>query len=346
MKKPFLFGFYLLLTISCFGQNKIDSLLQIGMQYHDNGEYNKAIDIYKQALKITPKSTLVNYEISLSYLYAGDNKNAIKHSDFVLKQNKDYLLPAYITKGSALDNLGKTEQSIKLFNEALKNNGDNYLLYYNIGIDYSKINDTKNAENAFIKAIQNNSSHNSSHYALALLESQNNNRVQSLLSLYYFLMLEPSSKRSETAYTLLKRQLGGNIQKDHDNPMNINVFLNPKNIESEFGPADTMIAMLEATNMLEENKNKTPEELFIDNTKSFFKVLGELFENDPKEKDNLWWKFYVPLFYKLAKSEYMDVFCYYISISSNDKANKWLDTNNEKLKAFAKWLQEQLKTNG
>ncbi len=345
MKKHFLFGFCLLLTISCFGQDKVDSLVQIGIQYHDNGEYNKAIDTYRQALKISPESTLVNYEISLSYLYAGDNKNAIKYSDFVLKKNQDHILLAYIAKGSALDNLGKTKESIKLFGKALRKCGDDYLLYYNIGIDYSKINDTKNAEDAFIKAIRNKSDHNSSHYALGLLESQNHNRVQSLLSLYYFLMLEPSSERSKTAYALLKKQFGGNVQKDNNNPMNINVFLNAKNIGSEFGSADTMIAMLEASNVMEENKDKTPEELFINNTKSFFTTLGELSKNAPKGKDSLWWKFYVPLFYNLAKSEYMEVFCYYISISSNDKAKEWLDANNEKLKKFAEWLQSNKKTN-
>ena len=159
-------------------------------------------------------------------------------------------------------------------------------------------------------------------------------------------MLEPSSERSKKAYVLLKKQFGGSVQKDNDNPMNISVFLNAKNIDSEFGPAETMIAMLEASNMIEENKNKTPEELFINNTKSFFTMLVELYTNSPKGKENLWWKFYVPLFYNLAKSEYMDVFCYYISISSNDKAKKWLETNNEKLKKFAEWLQSNKQTNG
>lgn len=341
MRKQILFVFCLFWTISCLGQDKIDSLVQIGIQYHDNGEYNKAIEVYKQALKIAPKSLLVNYEISMSYLYAGDSKKALKHSNFVIKQKQDHLLPAYIVKGSALDNLGKTKQSIKLFNEALEKVGDHHLLYYNLGVDYTKIEETENAENAFINAIQNKSDHNSSHYALALLEHQNNNRVQSLLSLYYFLMLEPSSNRSKTAYKLLKKQLGGNIQKDADDPTNINVLINPKSVESEFGTADMLLALLEASNSLEENKEKAPDELFIDNTKSFFSVLGELYENEPHDKDNLWWNFYVPFFYDLAKSDYMDVFCYYISISSNNKAQRWLEANYEKFEKFAKWIQER-----
>ena len=336
--KKLLFLSSLLLTLSSFGQDKVDSLIQVGIQYHDNGEYEKAIEIYNTALKVDPKSTLINYELSMSYMYAGDYEKAIKHSDIVIKQKKEHLLLAYVIKGSSLDNLGKTKQSIKLFNKAITEFGGHYLLYYNLGVNYSKIQDYKNSEPAFTNAIMANSEHASSHYGLALIERDQNQRVQSLLSLYYFLFIEPSSKRAETAYKLLKEQLGGSVQKDENNPMNINVFIDSQRMESEFGAAEIMLAMLEASNSLDENKNKTPDELFIENTKSFFSVLGELSENETKI--NIWWDFYVPFFYKLAKSEYMDVFCYYISISSNEKAKEWLITNNEKVENFGEWLNE------
>jgi tetratricopeptide (TPR) repeat protein len=168
--KRLLLIFSVLVPIFCFGQSEIERLVQVGIQYHDKGEYAEAIEVYKKALKIDPKSTLVNYELSLTYMYAGDNENVIKHSDVVIKQKKDHLLPAYITKGSALDNLGKTTQSIKLFKEAIAEFGNNYLLYYNLGINYSKIHDNKNAELAFIEAITSKPNHASSHYVLALLE--------------------------------------------------------------------------------------------------------------------------------------------------------------------------------
>ena len=339
MKKCFLI-ISVLVPIFCFGQSKIDSLVQVGIQYHDKGEYAKAIKVYNEALKIDPKSTLINYELSLSYMYSGDNEKAIKHSDFVIKQKKDHLLPSYVTKGSSLSNLGKTKEAIKVFKEGITKFGDDYLLHFNLGITYSKMQDNKNAGLAFINAIMNNPNHKSSHYGLAITKYQQDERVQSLLSLYYFLLLEPSSKRAETAYRLIKEQLGGNVKKDENNPMNINVFLDPKRMESEFSAAEVMIAMLEASNSLEENKDKSKEELFVDNTKSFFMVLGELKEND-KKKSNIWWDFYVPFFYDLAKSEFIDVFCYCISISSSEKAREWLKKNDEKLENFGKWIKEK-----
>ncbi len=338
--KRFLLTFGSLLAISVsFGQSKIDSLVQVGTQYHDKGNYAKAIEIYNEALEIDPKSPLVNYELSMTYMYSGDYEKAIKYSDVVIKQKKDLLLPAYITKGSSLSNLGEIKQAIKLYNEAIKKFGDNYLLYYNLGISYSRVPDSKKAESAFINAIANNPNHASSHYGLALTEKDNNQRVQSLLSLYYFLLLEPSSKRAETAYSLLRKQFGGNVQKDKDNPNNINIFINPDNANSEFSSAELMISMLEASNSLEENKDKTPEELFIDNTKSFFTMMGELGEKESKK--NIWWNMYIPFFYKLAQSEYMDVYCYYISQSSNENAKKWLKENSEKFEKFGEWLKKE-----
>ena len=323
----------------CFGQGNIDNLVQLAMDYHDIGEYETAIGIYHEALRIDPKSTLVNYELAMTYVYLGNYEKAIKHSDIVIKQKKDNVLLAHITKGSALSNLGKTKQAIKTFNDAIKKFGDNYLVYFNLGITYFNTHDNKNAETAFINAITNNPNHNSSHITLAFTEMRLNNRVQAILSLYYFLLLEPSSARSETAYFLLKEQLVGSVQKDEHDPNKINIMIDSQTFDSEFGTAELMLAMLEATNSIEENKNKTPEELFIENTKSFFMMLGELRENNKKE--NIWWNFYIPFFYELAKSEYIDVFCHYISISSNNNAVEWLKTNDDKFENFINWITEK-----
>jgi hypothetical protein len=38
---------------------------------------------------------------------------------------------------------------------------------------------------------------------------------------------------------------------------------------------------------------------------------------------------------------YISVFCYYISISSNEKARGWLETNDEKFEDFGKWIKEK-----
>ena len=60
-----------------------------------------------------------------------------------------------------------------------------------------------------------------------------------------------------------------------------------------------------------------------------------------KRKKNIWWKFYVPFFYQLSKSDHMETFCHFISLSSDKVSLQWLKSNEDKLKAFAKWLKDK-----
>ena len=113
MKKLYLLIGFVLFPCFLSGQTNIDSLIKQGVYYHDAGEYDKAIDLYKQALNIDPNSDAANYEIAMTYMYAKDYENSIKYSDKVIELNKNNVLSAYITKGSSLDYLGKTDESIK-----------------------------------------------------------------------------------------------------------------------------------------------------------------------------------------------------------------------------------------
>jgi tetratricopeptide (TPR) repeat protein len=271
-------------------------------------------------------------------MYAGDYQNAIKHSDKVIKKNDKYLLQAYLVKGSCLDYLGKTKESIKLFKKGIKKFGDDHLLYYNLGYNYYNIKEFDKAEEAFIKAINTKANHASSHLFLGYLMYEKNQRVQSLLSLHFFLLLEPNSERSQNAYNLLQSQLSGGVEKNQEEPGKIDIFLSPDQLKSEFGTIDMMITILEASKSLEENEGKSDDQMFIENTTSFFKILGE---HKTKENTGFWWDFYVPFFYLIAESEHIDTYCYYISQSTKETAVDWLKENEKRVTDFAKWLSEE-----
>lgn len=95
---------------------------------------------------------------------------------------------------------------------------------------------------------------------------------------------------------------------------------------------------MEASKSVEENKDKSEEQLFIENTTSFFKILGELKD---KKKMGFWWDFYVPFFYDLANSDHMDTFCYYITQSSRESSGDWLQKNDPKIMMFDQWLKNK-----
>ncbi|WP_299227619.1 tetratricopeptide repeat protein [uncultured Psychroserpens sp.] len=334
--------YYFLLFLLCFNfthaqEDTINSYVEEGISHHEDGNYDKAIETYKKALKIEPKSSLVNYEISLTYFYMRDYENAIKHSDIVIKNNDKHLKEAYLTKGSSLDNLGKTQESIKLLKKGIKKFKNEGLMYYNLALNYYRLQDFKNAEDIIAQGIEVKKDHPSSHLVLGYINYNNKKRAQALMNLHYFLFLEPNTARAKEAANLVQTIMKSNVSRDNNKPNTINISLSFPDEDDDFGPAELMISMLEASKSLEENEGKTEDELFIENTDSFFTVLGEL---KKKKHASIYWDFYVPFFYALAKSEHMAAYCYYVMQSVNPNSETWLDTNSDKLSNFDEWLNQ------
>ena len=318
-------------------QETIEEFVKIGIEFHDAGEYDQAIEAYQKALSLDENSALANYEIAMTYMYAKQFENSLKHVTKVIDINDQYLIPAYVTKGNCLDALGKSDQAIKTYNDALKKIGENYMLYYNLALTHYNQGNQKEAEEAVLNAINTNLSHASSHLLLGYLMNDQKNKVQSILSLHYFLFLESNSGRSVGALKLLNSQFSGNVERT--SPTDISILLSPESMDkkNDFGSAEMMISMLAASNTLEENEGKTQEELFISNTESFFKILGEL---KKKKNKGLWWEYYIPFFYELAKSKHLETYCYYITQSNNSIAVDWLDSNGEKIDQLNTWLSK------
>lgn len=334
MKKTYVLLLLALIALQVSAQDNINTYIEAGIAHHDNGHYDKALEAYNKALILDPQSTVVNYEMALSYFYKKDYENCIARADIVIKKKKDNLLNGYLIKGSALDMKGNTNESIKLFEKAIRKFPDEYLLYYNLALNHYKLNQMDKARKNVIKAIENNPDHGTSHWMLANIESALGHTVQSLLANHYFLFIEPDTPRAVDAYALLQKNFGGNVTQDSNNAITVNISVSEDN--DPFSAAAMMLGLLGATHLLPENAGKTPEELFVENTGAFFKILGELDEN---KQPDIFWQFYVPFFYNIAQSEHLETYCMNISQSANVNAKAWTKANAEKIKAFKEWLK-------
>jgi len=341
MKKTILFVFITLFISNGYSQtNDIQSFIEKGIQLHDNGDYKGAIEQYKKALKIDKNSAIANYEIASSYFALKDYKKAIEYADIIINSKSNYADYAYILKGSALDILGKSKESINVYKEGIKEFPNNYLLYYNIALTYYNLKDFKNSETNVQKALVIKPTHPSSHFLLGLIMNDEGNRVKSLLALYNFLLLEPTGERAKNGYNLLITLLKKGVRKDSESSTTISISDNKSS--DEFRAAELMVSLLEASKSLKENANKTEFELFTDNTKSFFSVLGEL----KKDNNGFWWDFYVDFFYAMINANYNQTFCYYISQSNEDeKINSWVNTNKDKVEELINWSKSYERKN-
>lgn len=317
-----------------YGQsNELQNFVDQGVKLYDNGDYKGAIEQYKNALKIDKKSDLVNYEISLTYTALKEYEKAIEHSENVISNKKDYVDQAYIIKGSALDLLGKSKEAIKTYKVAIKEYPNNHLLYYNLAYTSYNLKEYKDAEGALQIALKIKPSHASSHLLLGYVMSDQGNRVKSLLAVYNFLLLEPKGNRAKSANELLNYELQKGVKKENEKSTTITLTDNKES--DEFRAAELMLSFLEASKSIEKNENKTEYELFADNTKSFFSVLGEL----KKDNRGFWWNYYVDFFYAMTNDNHIETFSYYINQSKEDeKISSWLKNNKDKVDAFSKWF--------
>jgi tetratricopeptide (TPR) repeat protein len=311
--------------------------VETGIEFHDNKEYDKAINTYKIALDIAPNSSLVNYELALSFREAQQYDSAIKYSDKVIELNKQFVSDAYMIKGSSQDYAGKLKESIETLEKASRKYKDNYLLFYSLGLTLFKDENYSKSEEAIINAIKINPDHASSHLLLATVNLQKNQTVPSLLGLYYFLLLEPNSERSTTAYNMLRSQLTTGVQSDPDDPTKISIYMDPDpKTDEAFKAAELSIKLRAAASLSEDNKDKTEEEIFLNTTKSLFGLLGEL---KTKKTKGFYWDGYVDFFSQLSKTDYMETYCHYISFGNNQKSTDWLMANKPQLKKFGEWLE-------
>lgn len=327
----------LFLTLNLFGQDdKIKELVSQGIELNDQGKYEEAIEKYKMALSIDKNSTLANYELSYTYMATENYNDAIKYSKKVIGQDSDNQHEAYIVLGSSLDMSGKADNAIKAYEEGLSKFPNSNLLNYNLALTSFNQKEYEKAEKAAINAINAKPNHGSSHVILSAIMRAKGDRVMSLLPAYYFLMLEPNSKRSPINYNNLLMQLGQGIERKNDNVINVNI---PSSIsrDSLFGAAEMMVSLLAASRFTDENKDKSDMEFFVETNSGFFSVLGEL----KKENSGFWWDFYVSKFYDLVQSNNVEAFSYYISQSTNSESvNQYIANNPDKIEQLKEWMEK------
>ncbi len=323
----FLIFSFLITTVTA--QEAQNNFIIEGIKLYDKGDYEGALEMYKKALTSNSASTQAKYEIASTYLQLKDYDNALKYSDKVIAANKDFIDQAYILKGSALDYLMKPLEAANTYKQALKKFPKNQLLYYNLALTSFNQKNYKETDAALQQSLKLNPLHASSHFLLGLSMITQGKRVQGMLALYNFLLLEPKSKKSASVLQTLEEEWAkGNSDKT----------AGVKKETDEFYTADLMIDMLESAKKNEANKNKPAVILFAENTNTLFTILGEA----KKDKKGFWWNFYVDYFYKLSINHHTEALCYYISQSKDGIYDDWVKDNLKKMEALSEWYTKYL----
>lgn len=335
-------------------------LVKQGIAFHDQGKYEEAIQKYSEALKLDPTSGLIHYEMSFSYHAAKNYEKALYHADEAMKSSDAKIaLQAAIVKGSVLDDRGDTKESIDFYRKVLKDYPNEYLLLFNYAVSCGRAGLMDEAEDALEKALENNFNHPSSHLKLAYIKLDKGEKVKAVYGLYFFLMLENRTPRAKDALAKLQQLLDSSAEVTSDSTskdgtkhvnMNLNIVLTDTE-DTSMGAAEIGLAAIAATS-LETDKNATPTDRFVNNTKHLFSMMGELKENKSKEKKkgkkkqeaspavNLFWDWYVPFFYDLSKTDHVEAFAHHIlTAGQSDENAKWISDHPDKMEYFYLWVK-------
>lgn len=352
MKKIYILLLFILFYPPLYAQKSEQNLITEGVNLHDSGEYQKAIEKYQQALSVNPKSQQAIYEMALSYLELKDYEKASEYSTQVIDaDDKNLSMLAYCVKSEALTEMNQTDKAIELLKEAIRKHGDHYLLHFNLALNYYKINDTGNTLSHVKKAIDLNKSNSDAFLLNAYALNDVGLWVQSILSFQMFLLTEPDSQRSKNAFEEMLQTM--RIKPASEKPVERSfihqqLYRNPSAIHPDRIPPLTIEQGLNRnyiyhaiTTTLDSLKthNEEPDlyTTFTEVNKAVLTVLEK--ENDGTKEKNAFWTFYVPFFSHILHSDYFETYCRYISVSYFPESLEWWNNNKAKAEDFLNWFE-------
>ena len=352
--------------IHAFAQQSgdIQELIEKGIEHHDAREYKQAIESYEEALKIDPESMIATYEIALSYLALRDYKNASEYSTKVIdSKDKDLLVSAYGVKSESLAEMGKVDEAIRLLDEALRKNGDDYYLHFNLALNYFNKGDLDKTILHVDKALGLSKSQSGAYLLSAYALNDKDIWVQSILSFHIFLLMEPDSHRSKNAFEEMLQLM--QVKEITEKPVERSFI--QQQLQRQTQPKDSSSVAKKTPpltnihginrellyNEIEKTKdslkNVTIDSLEIDTletelytkfrevTRTFFTVLSE--ENDGTKNEFIW-NFHVPIVTKILNSDYFDTYCRYISVAYFPESLEWWENNQESAAKFVRWFEK------
>ncbi|TAG02700.1 MAG: tetratricopeptide repeat protein [Cytophagia bacterium] len=322
-------------------EEKIQTLIKEGIKMHDAQNYNDALAKYNEVLKIDKNNSQALYEIATTYLVTKKYDECIKYADKVIKNKPNFAYQAFDLKGSALDYQGKSEKAIKNYQMGIKLYPNYFMLHFNLGITYLRQNKVKEGENSLRQAITLYSSYPSAHYYLGWIANKRGDKIQTILAMSHYILLENQSERSLDAYKILKMNLNNLINKKSDKDNNITISISAESMKNEESMAAYELFFIPS---LEKDKKNTILEVTKTDEMTDFDVQFAQFCNFldviKNEKKNIWIDIYVKLFTHIKKAGHLLVASKIIAYPTIDSDSKvWITGNIEKVKTFAEWYQ-------
>ncbi|MBN2745039.1 MAG: tetratricopeptide repeat protein [Marinilabiliaceae bacterium] len=300
----------------------VNRLMNEGKQQQERNDFKAAVETYEKVLSLEPKKEEARFELAYSWYKLGNNDNALKYGRTVMHEEGEFWLEALILCGSAYDNKGESRRAISLYNRGIRKRPNHPLLHYNMALSQFNLGKLGEAEQHARLSLSLDMGHPSGHLLLSNIMLQKNERVKSMMSLYYYLLMEQDADRSIKAWDMLNaiwdyvlKQSGRSASSDYYQAFEADLV---KQAKSESRKLDGI-------------------DQFVSRTGYFLEYMPQMVDNN-----DFWQQHYVMFFKQMAVYGFAHPFAYYVSgCKYKPEALVWMSANNQLFEQFIGWMNQQ-----
>ncbi|MDD5543796.1 MAG: tetratricopeptide repeat protein [Acidobacteriia bacterium] len=310
-------------------------LIKEGVRFHDQGDFEKAIANYQEALKINPDVVEALYELSFSQFAKGDYSESLATALKGAEYRSKLIDQLYLQIGNCLDSLGRTKEAIDVYKKAMKGSPSDSLLYFNLALAQQNLAKTKDAEKSFERALVLNPNHPGSHRSLGGLYLKSDRKISAMLAYLRFLVLEPRSSRADQLLPTVEDLLGAGVTQTGENQIVIPIAIGSgKNKLSGIDDMGLSLSIARGAVFIKKEGKETPTgiQAIAQELSTFFAIMGE---SSGARNKSFVSTYYVPYFVELGKKNMVEPFCYFIFQNKKDAdISQWLNSHSQEVQSF------------
>lgn len=298
-----------------------DSIINKGVNLHNEKKYDEAIKEYQKITKTDPKFLTAQYEIALT-LSAQEKKSELKAflEDLHKKGRMEEDPELFQIYAIFLSNEKEYEASEKIFNEGKKYLGNSSVFLYNLAVLYIRKDESQKAVDVLKYILTKNPNHASSHYLLGVTAFDNGKITEGTLALMTYLVLSPMGPYANQAITNLNANYGQNYIAE-----NKVVF---SKSGDNFEEIETILR-----NQLPLKKVYKIKSSIDDNLTRQIQAVAE-YAAGHKMEDGFFETTYIPWIKQMVEKNQLEGYSYYSLLSIEDRVGKELNKQKKKITSF------------
>lgn len=330
MKKTFLLTLTFFLFLTTFSQNPKNAkslnsmpIIEKGVEYHDNGEYEKAVQQFKKIPLGDSLYALAQYEMALTYYYQELYDKTIVTLEYLVDNPSPFVRSStiYTLLGTVYLNNNQEEKAISILDKAIFLSPYSYKLHITQGDAYKKLKQYEKAENCYNQAIFCAPASQSAHRKLGQIYIKQNRIIPAIMAFNYAVFLEPKSDYAIEILQELNDFILGLSETVENEEIKNNISEKIKLEEERFNDLEILVSSNIALGKKFENKSKI---------KHIISLQSQLvFENlpAPTSSKEIIDYVYIPFFKGIMENDYFNLYSYHIFSGTN------LDNNEVEKKA-------------